>query len=162
MPWFPVKISELDKTSQRVLLYGPDNLDVDHPVRFLIWKPQVIKQFYLKNVSRDSKILCTGNVALILARWPWITNSLWLDILLKCDRNFEIYYDFSSGQPIPYIQYTKEEIQTWGVIYKNLTSLYPTHACKEYLNNWPLLKKYCGYRFDLIWFKYIWILRKIL
>ena len=36
-----------------------------------------------------------------------------------------------------------------GVIFRELHKIYPTHACKQYLENWPQLVKYCGYRYSL-------------
>lgn len=55
-----------------------------------------------------------------------------------------------SGDPIPRIQFTEEEVKTWGVVYRELNKLYPTHACREYLKNLPLLSKYCDYQEDNI------------
>lgn len=55
-----------------------------------------------------------------------------------------------SFDPIPTIEFTEEEIRTWGTVYRELNKLYPTHACREYLKNLPLLTKYCGYREDNI------------
>lgn len=60
---------------------------------------------------------------------------------------FFFSYQFHfSGNPIPRVEYTKEETDTWGVVFRNLNKLYPTHACNEYLVNWPLLREKCGFR----------------
>ncbi|XP_072237237.1 tryptophan 5-hydroxylase 1-like [Leuresthes tenuis] len=58
--------------------------------------------------------------------------------------------NFKHGNPIPRIDYTAEEVQTWGVVFRELNKLYPSHACKEYLMNLQLLTKYCKYSEDNI------------
>lgn len=51
---------------------------------------------------------------------------------------------------MPHVDYTEEEVKTWGVVFKNLTKLYPTHACREHNHVFPLLIENCGYREDNI------------
>ncbi|CAH1372901.1 unnamed protein product [Tenebrio molitor] len=63
---------------------------------------------------------------------------------------FKIAMNYKHGQPISKVQYTPEEIKTWGTVFRELHKLYPKHACREYLENWPQLEKYCGYRVDNI------------
>ncbi|KAK6012447.1 Biopterin-dependent aromatic amino acid hydroxylase [Ostertagia ostertagi] len=57
---------------------------------------------------------------------------------------------FFSGDKIPRIEYTAQEVETWRVVYNELVSLYPTHACKEFNYIFPLLQQNCGFRADNI------------
>lgn len=52
---------------------------------------------------------------------------------------------FAYGDEVPVIQYTPEEISTWGMVYSKLKSLQDQYACPEYLKILPLMEKYCGY-----------------
>ncbi|CAG7831736.1 unnamed protein product [Allacma fusca] len=62
----------------------------------------------------------------------------------------DLAMQYKYGHPIPRIDYTKEEIKTWGTVFRELHKIYPLYACKEYLENWPLLVEFCGYREDNI------------
>uniref|UniRef100_A0A672PZ41 tryptophan 5-monooxygenase n=1 Tax=Sinocyclocheilus grahami TaxID=75366 RepID=A0A672PZ41_SINGR len=107
VPWFPKKISDLDKSACRVLMYGSD-LDADHPG-------------FKDNIYRKRR-------------------KYFADLAMS----------YKHGEPIPRVEFTEEEVKTWGVVFRELNKLYPTHACREYLNNLPLLTQYCGYREDNI------------
>ncbi|XP_036337474.1 tryptophan 5-hydroxylase 1-like [Rhagoletis pomonella] len=56
--------------------------------------------------------------------------------------------NYKNGQPIPRVTYTPDEIKTWGTVFLELHRLYAKHAVPEYMENWPELVKYCGYRED--------------
>ncbi|XP_069824170.1 tryptophan 5-hydroxylase 1 [Dendropsophus ebraccatus] len=107
VPWFPTKISDLDKCANRVLMYGSD-LDADHPG-------------FKDNVYRKRR-------------------KYFADVAMN----------YRYGDPIPRIEFTEEEVKTWGTVFRELNKLYPTHACREYLKNLPLLTKHCGCREDNI------------
>jgi len=62
----------------------------------------------------------------------------------------DIAYNYKHGEPIPRIDYSPLEIETWGKVFRQLTDLYPTHACKEHNHILPLLIENCGYREDNI------------
>jgi hypothetical protein len=53
--------------------------------------------------------------------------------------------DYKYGDEIPLIEYTPDEIKTWGTVYDKLKSMHKSHACPEFLNIMPLLEKECGY-----------------
>ncbi|KAK7601044.1 hypothetical protein V9T40_008485 [Parthenolecanium corni] len=62
----------------------------------------------------------------------------------------DLAFHYKYGQPLPKVDYTDEEKKTWGIVFKELVKLYPTHACKEFNHVFPLLIQNCGYREDNI------------
>lgn len=51
---------------------------------------------------------------------------------------------------IPRIEYTPEEIATWGAVYTKLQALHHDYACSEYLESLAMLEQHCGYSKDNI------------
>ncbi|KAK3603535.1 hypothetical protein CHS0354_027955 [Potamilus streckersoni] len=62
----------------------------------------------------------------------------------------QIAINYRHGQEIPRVQYTEVEIDTWRTVFRELTKLYPTNACREFNRSFPLLIDTCGYREDNI------------
>ena len=62
----------------------------------------------------------------------------------------DIAIKYKHGQPIPRVEYTSKEIDTWRAVYKRLVPLYKKHACKEYNHIFPLMEENCGYNEDNI------------
>jgi phenylalanine-4-hydroxylase len=69
------------------------------------------------------------------------------DILYRKRRKefADIASQYRHNQPIPCVTYTEQEISTWATVFRELKQLYPTHACKEFNNVFPLLIDNCGY-----------------
>ncbi|CAF1156231.1 unnamed protein product, partial [Didymodactylos carnosus] len=57
----------------------------------------------------------------------------------------DIAMNYRHNEPIPRVTYTEQEIQTWSTVFRELTQLYPSHACKEFNNIFALLIDNCGY-----------------
>ncbi|KAI4891301.1 hypothetical protein NFI96_031527 [Prochilodus magdalenae] len=102
VPWFPRKISDLDKCNHLITKYDPD-LDQDHPG---FSDPE-----YRKRRAQIS----------------------------------ELAFNYKHGDPLPHVEYTAEEVATWREVYRTLTAIYPSHACRQFLEGLQQLERECGY-----------------
>lgn len=105
VPWFPRKMSDLDKFANQILSYGSE-LEADHP------------GFTDQDYRQRRKYFS------------------------------DLALNYRTGQPVPRVTYTPEEVVTWGSVFKHLTKLYTTHACRQHNDVFPLLIENCGYRED--------------
>lgn len=107
VPWFPRRLSEVDKLASQILDAGTE-LQSDHPgFNDPVYRE---RRKYLATMAQSYKL----------------------------------------GQPIPKIEYTKEELSVWKAVFEKLTPLLEKHACAEYVRLFPLLVQNCGYRADNI------------
>lgn len=58
--------------------------------------------------------------------------------------------ELCSGKPIPRVEYTPDEVATWGLVYKELEKLFPTHASAKHIEVFRVLERECGYAPDNI------------
>mmetsp|Transcript_12811 Transcript_12811/g.24853 ORF Transcript_12811/g.24853 Transcript_12811/m.24853 type:complete len:470 (+) Transcript_12811:240-1649(+) len=54
------------------------------------------------------------------------------------------------GQEIPRVEYSEDEIKTWGAVYRRLKENFPKHACQEYIDVIAKLEKEVGFGEDNI------------
>jgi len=56
----------------------------------------------------------------------------------------------NSGQQIPRVDYIKEDIDTWRVVYEQLDTMLESMACEQHVRVFRLLERECGYAKDNI------------
>lgn len=57
----------------------------------------------------------------------------------------QIARDHRQGENVPHIDYTSDEISTWGAVYSRLSALHKMYACTEYNQILELMQKHCGF-----------------
>ncbi|CAH8868487.1 unnamed protein product [Trichobilharzia szidati] len=57
----------------------------------------------------------------------------------------DLAFNYKWGEKIPVVEYTETEKKTWGCVYRELTRLYKTKACREFQENLALLQEKAGY-----------------
>ncbi|XP_034255855.1 protein henna isoform X2 [Thrips palmi] len=62
----------------------------------------------------------------------------------------DLAYFYKHGEPLPHVDYTPEEIETWGKVFRELTKMFPRYACRQHNHVFPLLIENCGFREDNI------------
>ncbi|XP_054715898.1 protein henna-like isoform X1 [Uloborus diversus] len=132
-------IEELRTKSQYMTVISRDHKEIETAA--VPWFPRKVKELDMF----ANHILTYGSE--LDADHPGFT-----DPTYRARRKYfaDIAFHYRHGQIIPRVKYTDEETKTWGTVFKELTKLYPTHACREHNHIFPLMIENCGYREDNI------------
>uniref|UniRef100_A0A8C5DF64 Tyrosine 3-monooxygenase-like n=1 Tax=Gouania willdenowi TaxID=441366 RepID=A0A8C5DF64_GOUWI len=57
----------------------------------------------------------------------------------------ELAFAHKQFDPLPVVDYTTEEVSTWGEVYRQLRGVYPSVACRQFLDGLQQLERECGY-----------------
>ncbi|XP_029969726.1 tyrosine hydroxylase 2 [Salarias fasciatus] len=57
----------------------------------------------------------------------------------------ELAFRYKQGDPLPTVEYTAEEASTWRKVYQQLRGVYPSLACRQFLDGLQQLEAECGY-----------------
>lgn len=129
------------KSGRRNLLLSQPSVDNEQLLEGMPWFPKHISDLD----QTANRVLMYG--AELDADHPGFKDSIYRE---RRKYFIQLAKSYKHGDEINRAEYTTQEIQTWGVIFKKLTQLYRKYAVKEFNDNFDLLVKYCGYREDNI------------
>ncbi|VDM78251.1 unnamed protein product [Strongylus vulgaris] len=95
VPWFPRRIADIDQFANRILSYGAE-LDSDHPG--------------FKDTTYRERRKYFADIAFNFRQYVKCSSS-------NYPIHFERYSECFSGDKIPRIEYTAQEIETWRTVY---------------------------------------------
>uniref|UniRef100_A0A1I8GM86 phenylalanine 4-monooxygenase n=1 Tax=Macrostomum lignano TaxID=282301 RepID=A0A1I8GM86_9PLAT len=133
-------LPDLEAISTYVQVLSPGS-QTDAPDDSIPWFPRKIK-----DLDRfANQILSYGNE--LDSDHPGFTDKVYRD---RRQYFADIAFNYRHGDTIPRVEYSEQEINTWRTVFRELVTLYPTHACREFNHVFPLLMDNCGYREDNI------------
>lgn len=135
-PWFPRHARDLDNCNHLMTKYEPE-LDMNHPG--FSDKVYRSRRKEIANIAFDYKLYVIAlGLSFVLFAFIDIIVQLFIPIFFHNIR--VMLFDYNSGDLIPVIEYTADEVSTWTAVFNNVLDLMPKHFCMEYRNAFKMLQ----------------------
>ena len=119
VPWFPRHPQQLDKFANKTMDFS-DDLASDHPG-------------FHDEVYRERRTMIVKKVSEEYGRKEMHQSSLGGEVEKeKISLLLFKAKEYRYGNPLPDVDYTDEEKDTWRQVFSHLKQLYPTHACTQF------------------------------